>query len=347
MSAPHPAVLDYPLTAPPPPGQVTRVAPGILWLRMPLPFALDHINLWLLEEADGWTLVDTGYANDDTRTLWEQHFAGTLGGRPITRIVATHCHPDHLGNAAWIAQRFGCPVTMTHGEFMAAHAIIDERAAHGTADTCELFRAHGMPDADVTALLERGNQYRRGVPAAPEWFDRMLAGDVVTAGAQQWRVIVGHGHSSEHASLFAPAHDVLISGDMLLPRISTNVSVWPSDPDGDPLGRFLDSLAVYEDLPPSSLVLPSHGLPFRGIPLRIAQLRAHHAARLAELHDAIAAATGPVSAAAMIPVLFRRELDVQQRFFAMGETIAHLNNLWRHDRLRRTQAVAGALTFSA
>jgi len=346
MSTPQPAVLDYPIAAPPAPGTALAVAPGILWLRMPLPFALDHINLWLLEENDGWTLVDTGYGSADTRALWERHFAQTLAGKPITRIVATHCHPDHLGNAAWIAERFGCRVTMTHGEFMAAHAILEERASHGSADTCELFRLHGMADADVTELAARGNHYKRGVPVAPASFDRILGEDTVDAGGKRWRVVIGHGHSAEHASLFATAHEVLISGDMLLPRISTNVAVWPSDPDGDPLGRFLRSLTAFEHLPDTTLVLPSHGLPFRGIAMRVAQLRAHHDARLGELYDAIAAAAAPVSAAQMVPVLFRRELDLQQRFFAMGEAIAHLNNLWRHRRVRRLRAADGSCRFA-
>ena len=347
MTAPHPAVLDYPLPAPPAPGAALPVAPGILWLRMPLPFALDHINLWLLEEGDAYTLVDCGYANAETRALWERHFAETLGGRPLVRIVATHCHPDHLGNAAWLAARFGCTVTMTAGEFLTAHAIVDERAAHAPADNCALFRAHGMAEADVAALAARGNSYRRGVPVAPPNYHRLLAGDEIRAGGTAWRVIAGYGHSAEHASLFAPAHNVLVSGDMLLPKISTNVSVWPADGDGDPLGRFLDSLRAFEDLPPSSLVLPSHGLPFRGIPLRIAQLRAHHDARLAELVQAMAASAGPVTAAQMVPVLFPRALDLQQSYFAMGETIAHLNHLWRRGRARRTVSAGGEIRFAA
>ena len=347
MTAPHPAVLDYPLPAPPAPGVALPVAPGILWLRMPLPFALDHINLWLLEEGNGYTLVDCGYANAETRALWERHFTETLDGRPLVRIVATHCHPDHLGNAAWLAERFGCTVTMTLGEFLTAHAIVDERAAHAPADNCALFRAHGMAEADVAALAARGNSYRRGVPVAPPNYLRLLAGDEIRAGGTAWRVIAGYGHSAEHASLFAPAHNVLVSGDMLLPKISTNVSVWPADADGDPLGRFLDSLGAFEDLPPSSLVLPSHGLPFRGIPLRIAQLRAHHDARLAELVQAMAGAGGPVTAAQMVPVLFPRTLDLQQTYFAMGETIAHLNHLWRRGRARRTVAAGGEIRFAA
>ncbi len=347
MSAPHPAVLEFPVSAPPAPGRAIAIAPGVLWLRMPLPFALDHINLWLIDGGDGWTLVDTGIADAATRTLWDRHCEDTLAGRPLQRIIATHCHPDHLGNAAWLAQRFACPVAMTHGEFVAAHAIIDERASHGVRDTCALFASHGMTAADVAALAARGNRYRAGTPVAPASYQRIIGGDDLTLGGDAWRVIAGYGHSSEHASLFAPARELLISGDMLLPRISTNVSVWPAEPEGDPLGRFLDSLAAFEALPPGSLVLPSHGLPFRGIPLRIAQLRAHHAARLAELSDAIAAAPAPVSAAQMTPVLFPRELDLQQRFFAMGETIAHLNHLWRHGRLTRTRDAQGNLRFAS
>jgi glyoxylase-like metal-dependent hydrolase (beta-lactamase superfamily II) len=235
---------------------------------------------------------------------------------------------------------------MTHGEFMSAHAIIDERAAHAPADTCELFRLHGMSVDDVRAQAARGNQYARGVPLAPSSFDRIKDGDELHAGGTAWRVIAGYGHSSEHASLYAAAHGVLIAGDMLLPRISTNVSVWPVDPNGDPLGRFLASLASFESLPPQTLVLPSHGLPFRGIPIRVAQLRAHHEARLAELVDAIAAATAPVTAADMVPVLFRRELDLQQRFFAMGEAIAHLNYLWHRRRIARLRDADGRYRFA-
>ncbi len=345
LATPLPAI-DYAWTAPPPPGTAIEVAPGVRWLRMPLPFALDHINLWLLEEMDGWTLVDCGIADAATRALWETHFTATLGGRPILKIVATHCHPDHLGNAAWLSERFGCMVTMTHGEFMSAHAIIDERAAHSPRDTCELFGRHGMAPEDVADLTARGNHYRRLVPVAPASYRRMQGGDQLEAGRARWQIIPGYGHSSEHAALHDPERRVLISGDMLLPKISTNVAVWPSDPDGDPLGRFLASLDAFDALPPETLVLPSHGLPFRGIVPRTRQLHAHHAARLAELEQAITAQSAPVTAAGMIPVLFRRTLDVHQRFFAMGETIAHLNYLWHRARLTRIQSEDGAIHFA-
>ncbi len=249
------------------------------------------------------------------------------------------------GNAAWLADRFGAPVAMTHAEFLTAHAISGEHSGHSVAATIDLFRRHGMTAEHIDALAARGNRYRRGVPELPQSFVRLLDGDVVVAGGSSWRIVEGHGHSPEHASLYSSELALLISGDMLLPKISTNVAVWAVDPEGNPLARFLDSLTAFERLPPDTLVLPSHGLPFRGIAVRVAQLRAHHDARLAELAAAVAAAPAPMSAAELVPVLFRRELDLQQRFFAMGEAIAHLNHLWHARRLDRRMAADGTLRF--
>jgi glyoxylase-like metal-dependent hydrolase (beta-lactamase superfamily II) len=348
VNAPAPSLLQYPFDAFPLPGASIEVAPGLRWIRMPLPFALDHINLWLAREPDGrWTAVDAGYGNEATRALWETHFASTLRGAPIARIVATHYHPDHLGNAAWLSQRFGAPVRMTMAEFLTAHAVIEGRAAHATADTCELFLAHGLDREHVDAIAARGNAYARGVPHAPRHIERLFAGDTLAFGGRAWTVIPGYGHSPEHAALHAPDAGVLISGDMLLPRISTNVSVWPADPDGDPLGRFLASIAAFERLPADTLVLPSHGMPFRNIAARVAELRAHHAARLAELEEALVQARRPMSAGEIVPVLFRRPLDLQQRFFATGEAIAHLNHLWHSKRASRVAGDGGAIRFAA
>ena len=342
MNATIPKTLDYPFPAPPGGGEALEVAPGVLWLRMPLPFALDHINLWLLADGDGWTQIDTGYGDAATRALWNSHFATTLGGRPIRRVIATHYHPDHLGNAAWLCERFGCTVAMPQAEYLTAHAITNEQSGYGVGATSALFGVHGSSAEHVADLERRGNQYRRGVPELPFSFLRIQAGDEISIGANRWRVITGHGHSPEHASLYCDSMNVCISGDMLLPRISTNVSVWPVEPDGDPLARFLDSLQAFSDLPPDTLILPSHGLPFVGAGTRVEQLRAHHEARLGEL---VAAADKPQSAADFVPLLFRRELDLQQRFFAMGEAIAHLNHLWRAGRLERRIADDGKIRF--
>jgi len=332
---------------PPAPGHAQEIAPGVLWLRMPLPFALDHVNLWLLEERDGYTLVDCGYGDATTRAHWQQHIATTLAARPIRRIVATHCHPDHLGNAAWLAARFDCEIAMTLAEFLAAHALIEGRAGLGQADVRSLFARHGMAPEHLASLEARGNHYHRGVPEAPHAFARLIDGDTLTQGERRWQVIAGYGHSPEHAALVCAEAGLLISGDMLLPRISTNVAVWPGEPDGDPVERFLASLARFEALPADTLVLPSHGVPFRGIAARVGRLRAHHAERLDELQQALAVATSPQSAAEIIPVLFRRELDLQQRFFAMGEAIAHLNHLWRSGRATRRVGTDGAIRYAA
>ena len=332
---------------PPPPGTTREIAPGVLWVRMPLPFALNHVNLWLIVDGDGYALVDCGYGDATTRALWQRHFATTLRDRPLRRIVVTHCHPDHLGNAAWLAAHFGCEIAMTQGEYLAAHALIEQQAGYGPADVRALFARHGMAAAHLAALAARGNHYHRGVPDAPHAFARLIDGDRFAMGRAIWRVVSGYGHSPEHAALASVDAHLLISGDMLLPRISTNVAVWAGEPDGDPVTRFLASLAAFEALPEDTLVLPSHGAPFRGIAARVSRLRAHHAERLDELHAALVAAPRPQSAEDVIPVLFRRELDLQQRFFAMGEAIAHLNHLWRNGRAKRSIETDGAIRYAA
>lgn len=345
MNASLPAAvhsLSYPWSAAPAAGGAHEVVPGVWWLRMPLPFALDHVNLWLCRDRAGWVQIDTGLGNAATRTLWEQHFRTTFDGHPLHRVIATHYHPDHAGNAAWLADRWACPVAMTEAEYLTAHAAAEERAGYGTQATCALFRSHGLDDSDLAALAARGNGYRRGVPELPLRHERLLADDEIAIGEHRWRVLPGHGHSPEHAALYCAELGAVVSGDMLLPKISTNVSVWPSDPDGDPLRLFLASLGRFERLPADTLVLPSHGLPFIGIHPRAKALRAHHAARLAEVQAA--AAKAPVTASDILPVLFRRPLDTQQQLFAMGEGIAHLNHLWHAGHLER-DSVGGIFHF--
>jgi glyoxylase-like metal-dependent hydrolase (beta-lactamase superfamily II) len=339
--------LAFPFPEPPPPGTTLEVATGVHWLRMPLPFALDHINLWLLEDGDGFTLVDTGYGDATTRAIWEAHRSGMLRDRPIRRIVATHYHPDHLGNADWLAQRYGLQVVMTAPEYLTGHAIHAQTSGYALDDTCGLFRAHGVADEHVQSLRDRGNRYRAGVPEMPMRFTRLFPGSTLAIDDEAWRVIAGYGHSPEHAALHCPARGVMVSGDMLLPRISTNVAVWPAEPDADPLARFLDSIGAFESLPGDTLVLPSHGLPFRGIARRVAQLREHHRERLRELADAVRASGDGCTAADIVPVLFRRPLDVQQRFFAVGEAIAHLNYLAVRGALTRRVRDDGVVRFAA
>jgi glyoxylase-like metal-dependent hydrolase (beta-lactamase superfamily II) len=337
------SLLEFPFPALPAPGTHAEVAPGVRWLRMPLPFELDHINLWLLEDGQGWTVVDTGIGERATRDLWERLFAEGMAGRPVTRVIVTHYHPDHAGNAAWLGARFGARLWMTRGEFLTAHAVRHGVAAYTPEATKALFRANGLDDMRGALLLARGDLYRALVPEFPPEHRRLMDGDTFDVGGRTWRVIVGYGHAPEHASLYCEALGVLVSGDMLLPRISTNVAVRPIDPGGNPLGLFLSSIARYRELPEAVLVLPSHGVPFRGARERMAQLGAHHEARLADLMDACDA---PKSAADVLGVLFRRPLDDNQIFFALGEAIAHLHYLHYAGRLARTVGADGVARFT-
>ena len=324
--------ISYPFDNLPASGATLEVAPGIHWLRMPLPFALDHINLWLLADGVGWTAVDTGIGLDPVKEAWQSVLAGRS---KLTRQIVTHFHPDHLGLAAWLEAETGAPLWMTQGEFLLAHLVHAGTAPFGTETMVEYFRGHGLAPEPCAALLERGNAYRRGVPAIPATFHRLLDGDVVEIGGRDWQVIVGHGHAPEHASLYCAALGVLISGDMLLPRISTNISAFAASPRIDALALFLASLDRLTALPADTLVLPSHGRPFVGLHARVAELKAHHAARCDDL--LIACASGAQTAAELLPVLFSREItDPHQTMFAMGEAIAHLNYLEHQRRLERT-----------
>ena len=328
--------LSYPFSEAPAPGAVTAVAPGVYWLRMPLPFVLNHINLWLLEDGDGWTIVDCGFATDEARACWEQLFAQHLGGKPVKRVIVTHFHPDHIGLCDWLCARWCEPHQlipwMTKAEFLQAHAV--HKRMGGTEPEClrELITRHGLDEERMQWIDMRDNLYPRGVPSLPRAHRRIHDNEAITIGANTWRVVVGHGHAPEHASLYCETLGVFIAGDMLLPRISTNVSVWPAEPEADPVGEFLDSLTRYATLDANTLVLPSHGLPFHGMHARIDALREHHRSRLERLRDACIT---PQTAADILPVLFDRKFDDHHLLFAMGEGIAHLNYLMHRGALRR------------
>jgi glyoxylase-like metal-dependent hydrolase (beta-lactamase superfamily II) len=323
--------IDYPYAQPPSPGALIEVAAGVFWLRMPLPFALEHINLWLLADNEGWTIVDCGFGTDESRALWRNIFATSLCGRPVTRVIVTHFHPDHFGLASWLADEWRVPVHITGPEFAAAQGWFAAHELHRRDAHVALFKSHGLEFADEQPL-HRENLFKRGVPALPASIVELQDGQQLNINGCDWRVITGYGHSPEHAALHCAESGVLIAGDMVLPRISTNVSVQASAPDADPLGRFLDSLARYAELDAQTLVLPSHGLPFRGLRERIAALAQHHAERLDEL---LVACAQPQTGAQMMPVIFKRELDAHQTMFAMGETLSHINYLHQRGRLER------------
>ena len=336
----------------PVPGEALEIVPGLRWARMPLPFALDHVNLWLLQdnvEQDGalragWSLIDTGAGTDATRAAWEQLLAEGLDGQALVRLIATHCHPDHVGLAGWLCERFSAPFWTTTGEFGFMRMMAAALPGVDGPSAIPHFKRHGLRDAAMLDQMgSRRNYYPSLVPTVPLAYTRLQDDQNVTIGGQLWRVITGFGHSPEHASLYCAKLNILVSGDMVLPRISTNVSVFAVEPDGNPLQLYLDSLGKFADLPEDVLVLPSHGKPFRGLHTRIRQLREHHVERLAEV---ITACAVPQSAADIVPIMFRRPLDAHQLSFALGEALAHLHKLWYDGRLTRVAGADRVLLFT-
>lgn len=340
----------------PAPGQAIEVAPGLYWARMPLPFALDHVNVWLLDDRDAsgapsWTLIDCGIANDTIRGHWRELFDGVLAGRPVSRVLVTHCHPDHLGNAKWLCDgadtgRWQARLWMTLGEYTSglvfASGGVDSNA--GGAATARHLARNGVTEATVIEQVShRANYFPSLVPGVPAQFRRLMDGDEVSIGARRWQVITGFGHSPEHCALYSQADNLLIAGDMVLPRISTNVSVFDMEPEGNPLALYLRSLDRYQVLSADATVLPSHGKPFKGLHTRLRQLRDHHAQRLEEVMRACAEA--PRSAGDIVPLMFRRALDAHQMTFALGEALAHLHLLWLSGRLVREAHADGILRF--
>lgn len=346
--------LSYPWgDALPEPGRAMSVADGVQWIRMPLPFALDHINLWLLrDEIDGragWTVVDTGISRDEVRERWEEVFESALDGLPVLRVVVTHMHPDHVGLAQWLCARWQAPLWMTMTDYAVARmwarppSTVGEASGPAGESAVQHFMRHGLADPHAQEQIRaRSDYYSRLVPGMPDSFHRLVHGERLSIGGRDWRIIVGYGHAPEHASLSSESLGVLISGDMVLPRISTNISVFGLEPEANPLPLYLNSLHAYDTLAESTLVLPSHGKPFRGLHERIAQQHTHHAERLTEV---LAACAEPASAMDIIPVLFKRQLDMHQLAFAMGEAIAHLHALYFEGQLRRSIDTQGVYRF--
>ncbi len=334
-------------------GSRMLLRPGIHWVRMPLPFALNHINLWMLtdqrEGQSGWCVVDAGVATEAIRQAWQTIWADDSAAAPLVRMVVTHMHPDHIGNAQWLIEQFSpashpARLHMSATDHLAAQLSCREATGYGGEHAVQFFASHGLQDLDsLEKIKQRNGYYASMVPSVPRVYARLMDGMSITIGQREWRCLAGYGHSPEHISLFDESDHTLISGDMLLPRISTNISVINSEPEADPLGLFLASLKRLTVLPADTLILPSHGLPFVGLHARVDQLLAHHDARLEDIRLACLAA--PHSAAELLSVLFNRPLDLHQTTFAMGEAIAHLNHLWLTGELNRDQGTDGVWRF--
>lgn len=324
--------LSYPLGAIPAPGEAIEAAPGVLWLRMPLPMALNHVNVYAIADGDGWVVVDTGLRTPDTVTAWEAVLAGPLGGRPVTRVICTHMHPDHIGLAGWLCERFDAPLLMTRLEYVTARMLIGDTGPAPDSGA-RFFRAAGWDEARIEKWRTSYGLFAKGVAPLPSGYRRLSEGDVLTIGSADWTILIGDGHSPEHACLWRRSDDVLISGDQLLPKISSNISVWPTEPLADPLGDWMSSLDKLEQiLPADTFCLPGHGEPFTGVLPRIEALRRGHEVALKRLERTLRT---PSRAVDGFSALFARPVGEGLYGMATGEAIAHLHYLERRGRVER------------
>ena len=325
-------LVSHPM-APPDPGTAELLKPGLLWLRMPLPFSLDHINLWLIQDENGWVAVDTGLGTDESEGIWHRVIEDSLNDFPIHRLLVTHMHPDHIGCAGLLCDRFGLDLEMTQTEYLMCRNLVNDPFQQPPPEAIRFYKAAGWDDAALKEYAGRFGGFGRAVRNLPNGYRRLNAGDKVGIDGGEWEVLIGRGHSPEHACFLNTDSNLFISGDQLLPSISSNVSVWPTEPYGNPLADWLASCKhLIERLPEDVLILPSHGLPFVGAHPRLKSLITGHEKALDRLLDA---AERPRRVVDLVKVLFRRELSGESWLMATGECIAHLNYLVEAGELQR------------
>ena len=335
--------LTYPHATGPDPGRTVAVADGVYWLRMPLPFSLEFINLYLLDDGDGWTLIDTGLGDQKTLALWSesQHM---LQGKPIHRVLVTHLHPDHVGCAGWLCDHFDAPLLMSRGEYFQCAILLGDTGRPAPKEALKFYRRAGFDQEALDRYQKRFGTFGNFVEQLPRSYTRLKADDRLTMAGREWRVVVGSGHSPEHVCLWCEDDGLFISGDQILPRISSNVSVWPIEPEANPLGEWLDSCARLRDLlPGNTLVLPSHNRPFVGAGLRLSQLIDEHTSRLDKLLELC---SQPQRAVDVFPVLFKRPIGAGDYIMATGESLAHLHWLWLDGKLSIDDDADGVRYFT-
>jgi glyoxylase-like metal-dependent hydrolase (beta-lactamase superfamily II) len=331
----------YPLDVEPGTGDGSAVAvgPGVLWLRMPLFASLPWINVWAIAEDGGWSLVDTGLRSDPTREAWERAFIGALGGAPVMRVLATHMHPDHCGMAGWLTERFGARLWMSRLEYLTCRLMAADTGRAAPADAIQFYRAAGWDEAALEHYKARFGGFGAMIHPLPASYRRISDGDILRMGDHVWEVVVGNGHSPEHACLYCRDLKLLISGDQVLPKISSNVSVQAIEPDANPLADWMQSLSKIADrVPDEVLVLPAHKSPFRGLHARIHELLEGHRSALARLEIVLEERKRVID---LFGVLFSRPITAELIHMATGETIAHLNYLAAAGRARREQDADG------
>jgi len=326
-----PESISYAFEAKPETGEIVDIAPGIKWLRLPLPFQLNHINVWLLQDGDGWAIVDTGFFTNTTREVWKFVFNKYLGNAAITRVLVTHLHPDHAGCAGWISRKFDCELWMSRDEYLLCRVLVADTGKPAPPEGTKFYSAAGFAPESMDRYTEMFGAFGRVVSPLPEAYRQLREGMKLRIGEYDWEVIIGRGHSPEHACLMCRKLNILISGDQILPTISSNVSVYPTEPAANPLLFWFESLdKLISLLPPDVLVLPAHGKPFRGAHVRLRQLIAEHETGLARLRDFCAE---PKRAVDVFPALFKSRITDKNLIMATGEAISHLNYLVEKDEM--------------
>jgi glyoxylase-like metal-dependent hydrolase (beta-lactamase superfamily II) len=340
--------LIYPFASLPARAARLPVAPGVCWVRMPLPYRLDHINLWTLDEDGGYAIVDTGTRTEDAAAVWHDVFATLPKGQAPTRVFVTHMHPDHVGMAGWITRKFGVRLWMTRLEYLSCRVMTADTGREAPVDAVAHYRRAGWDDDAIEAYRARFGNFGQHIHALPDSYRRLSDGQTLAIGGHEWRVIVGSGHSPEHACLYCAELKLLISGDQVLPRISSNVSVNPIEPDADPLSDWLASLdKLRREVDDDVLVLPSHNEPFRGLHARLDALASGQARALDRLRKRLAE---PRRAIDVFVALFGRPIessDVSLLGMATGESVACLNHLLHRGEISAELDAAGVRWYRA
>jgi glyoxylase-like metal-dependent hydrolase (beta-lactamase superfamily II) len=333
MQTHPPSKLTFPIPVAPTPGTVTDVAPGIRWLRLPLPYRLDHVNIYLIENQGGWTALDSGLGTDECKDAWQAALAGPLRGQNLKSLIVSHFHPDHVGLAGWLCEKYDIELTMPRPEYLHSLLLQFAPADYGEGVFRPFYKRHGLSAEATEIVLSRGHEYLKRTTGVPASYHRVKHGDTLSVAARDFQVLTGGGHALEQAMLYRPQENLFLAADQVIARISPNVSVHPMEPGLDALGIYLNSLrAIRDSVQPDVLVLPGHGLPFLGLHDRVQELIDHHAARCGDI--AVGCMEVPLSVAEIVPVLFTRPLDAHQTGFAFGEVLAHVNHMLGRDELR-------------
>ena len=317
--------LIFPYDVSPDPGRMLKIAEGVYWVKMNLPFALNHINLWVLEDNNAWTIIDTGIASAEIKSNWRKCFSGDMKSLGVKKVIVTHLHPDHIGLAGWLNKKFSSPLFMSRSDYLMCRMLVSDTGREAPEEGKSLYKSAGFTEDQLDSYTERFGGFGSVISKIPDSYNRLKDFDKITIGNLEWEIVVGSGHCPEHICLYNKELKLFISGDQVLPKITSNVSVFPTEPHSNPLEDWLESCRyIKERVPNDVLVLPSHNEPFRGLHERLDHLISGHEKSLSRLVDFC---KEPKRAVDVFSVLFKRKITRDVLLMATGESIAHLNCL--------------------